>query len=92
MRNQLGQFEFVAAPTVQGRLELGGVEVSVRADLLVDFGTERGASHGCQDKTDEDALQRKKRWQVRDSINPMIGPVNRRCLTAVAAGSDPDHF
>jgi hypothetical protein len=74
-------------------LVLCGVEVSVRADLLVDFGTERGASHGCQDKTDEDALQRKKRWQVRDSINPKNGAINRRYLTTlVAAGSDPDHF
>jgi hypothetical protein len=35
MRNQLAPFQFVAAPTEQGRLELGGVEVSVRADLLV---------------------------------------------------------
>lgn len=41
MRNQLAPFEFLAAPTEQGRLELGGVEVSVRADLLV-----HGASRG----------------------------------------------
>jgi hypothetical protein len=35
MRNQLAPFEFVAAPADQGRLELGGVGVSVRANLLV---------------------------------------------------------
>jgi hypothetical protein len=35
MRNQLAPFEFVPAPIEQARLELAGVEISVRADLLV---------------------------------------------------------
>jgi hypothetical protein len=35
MRNQLAPFEYVPAPTEQARLELAGVEISVRADLLV---------------------------------------------------------
>jgi hypothetical protein len=35
MKNQLGQFEFVTAPKNQSKLELGGVEISVRADMLV---------------------------------------------------------
>ena len=43
MRNQLAPFEFVAAPADQGRLELAGVEVSVRADLLV-LATSRGVN------------------------------------------------
>jgi hypothetical protein len=41
MRNQLGPFEFTAAPVEQGRLRLADVEVSVRADLLV-LGASRG--------------------------------------------------
>lgn len=41
MRNQLAPFDFVAAPAEQPRLALAGVEVSVRADLLV-HGTARG--------------------------------------------------
>jgi len=43
MRNQLAQFDFVAAPTEQGRLLLASVEVSVRADLLV-HGVSRGVN------------------------------------------------
>lgn len=43
MRNQLAPFEFVPAPVDQGRLELAGVEVSVRADLLV-HATTRGVN------------------------------------------------
>jgi hypothetical protein len=35
MRNQLGALDFQAAPRDQGRLAISGVEVSVRADLLV---------------------------------------------------------
>src|ERR1700733_30860 len=35
MRNRLAPFEFVPAPTEQARLGLAGVEISVRADLLV---------------------------------------------------------
>lgn len=43
MRNQLAPFEFTPAPADQGRLELAGVEVSVRADLLV-LGSSRGVN------------------------------------------------
>lgn len=35
LANQLGQFTFRAAPANQSKLDLAGVEVSVRADLLV---------------------------------------------------------
>jgi hypothetical protein len=41
MANQLAQFQFVAPPADQPRLTLGGVEVSVRADLLA-HGSSRG--------------------------------------------------
>ena len=41
MRNQLGPFEFTAAPVEQSRLRLADIEVSVRADLLV-LGASRG--------------------------------------------------
>jgi hypothetical protein len=41
MANQLGAYQFVAAPTDQPRLNLADVGVSVRADLLV-HGTGRG--------------------------------------------------
>lgn len=41
MRNQLAGFDFLSAPADQGRLLLAGVEVSVRADLLV-HGSGRG--------------------------------------------------
>ena len=35
MRNQLNIFEFHSAPKDQGKLHVNGVEISVRADLLV---------------------------------------------------------
>lgn len=35
MANQLASYDFAPAPTRQGKLQIGGVEVSVRADLLV---------------------------------------------------------
>jgi hypothetical protein len=41
MANQLGPFDFYSAPTQQAPLMLAGVEVSVRADLLV-HGSARG--------------------------------------------------
>jgi len=41
MRNQLGAFDFNAAPRDQAKLIIAGVEVSVRADLLV-HGSVRG--------------------------------------------------
>lgn len=43
MSNQLAPFEFLLPPNDQGRLELGSVEVSVRADLLV-YGAARGVN------------------------------------------------
>lgn len=39
--NQLAQFDFVSAPTDQDRLIISGVEVSVRADMVV-HGSARG--------------------------------------------------
>lgn len=41
MRNQLNVIDFQPAPRQQARLTISGVEVSVRADLLV-FGSNRG--------------------------------------------------
>lgn len=41
MRNQLAGFDFIGAPANQGRLVVNGVEISVRADLLV-HGSARG--------------------------------------------------
>lgn len=41
MANQLATYDFELAPSRQGKLQLGGVEVSVRADLLV-MGRGRG--------------------------------------------------
>lgn len=41
MQNQLAAFQFQPAPTHQDKLSLGGVEVSVRADLIV-LGQSRG--------------------------------------------------
>lgn len=42
LQNQLGAYDFQPAPAQQPRLVIGGVEVSVRADLLV-HGTSRNA-------------------------------------------------
>lgn len=44
MANRLATFHFTPAPTRQSKLSLGGVEVSVRADLLVS-GRVRGGDH-----------------------------------------------
>lgn len=41
MANQLGEYDFQPAPAQQPKLHISGVEVSVRADLLV-HGTSRG--------------------------------------------------
>jgi len=67
MRNQLAPFEFLAAPAQQNRLQIGGVEVSVRADLLV-HGTSRGADQigaavlrMTQDDADTDSAKTKRR-------------------------------
>ncbi|MFT0876458.1 hypothetical protein VRZ08_07835 [Rhodopseudomonas sp. G2_2311] len=67
MRNQLAPYEFVPAPADQNRLTLGGVEVSVRADLLV-YGSSRGTNligaavlRMTQDDADSDAARSKRR-------------------------------
>ncbi len=67
MRNQLAPFEFLPAPTTQRRLQLGGVEISVRADLLV-HGSAKGANQigaavlrMTQDDADTDAAKTKRR-------------------------------
>ena len=44
MANQLASFHFTPAPRQQSKLDLGGVEVSVRADLIVN-GRIRGDEH-----------------------------------------------
>lgn len=67
MANQLAQFTFRAAPTTQPKLQLGGVEVSVRADLLVRTPI-RGTEHSgaavlrlTQDDADTDAARSRRR-------------------------------
>lgn len=67
MQNQLGVFDFVPAPADQPRLLLGGVEVSVRADLLV-HGSARGQEligaavlRMTQDDAESDAARTKRR-------------------------------
>lgn len=44
LSNQLGPFDFHAAPAKQNKLQIGGIEVSVRADLIV-HGSSRGKDH-----------------------------------------------
>lgn len=67
MRNQLAEFDFHQAPQNQGRLVISGVEVSVRADLLV-----HGAARGVEqigaavlrmtmDDADTEAAREKRR-------------------------------
>src|SRR5260370_13919325 len=67
MRNQLAPFEFLPAPTTQRRLQLWGVEISVRADLLV-HGSAKGPNQigaavlrMTQDDADTDAANTKRR-------------------------------
>ncbi|WP_199228332.1 MULTISPECIES: hypothetical protein [unclassified Caulobacter] len=67
MANQLAQFTFRSAPAAQPKLQLGGVEVSVRADLLVRMPI-RGAEHSgaailrlTQDDADTDAARSRRR-------------------------------
>lgn len=67
MANQLGAFEFLQAPSDQPKLNLGGVEVSVRADLIV-HGSSRGQEQigaailrMTQDDAETDAARAKRR-------------------------------
>lgn len=67
LSNQLGQFTFRTAPNQQPKLDLAGVEVSVRADLLVSAPI-RGADHAgvavlrlTQDDADTDAARSRRR-------------------------------
>lgn len=67
LNNQLGGFQFVPAPTQQPRLILEGVEISIRADLLV-VGERSGIEQiGAavlrmtqSDQTSEVAIQRRR--------------------------------
>ena len=67
MQNRLATFDFVAPPVRQTKLVLAGVEISVRADLLV-HGTSRGQDQigaavlrMTQDDADTDAARSKRR-------------------------------
>ena len=67
MANQLAAFTFLAAPAQQDKLDLAGIEVSVRADLLVSAPI-RGVQHNgvavlrlTQDDADTDAARSKRR-------------------------------
>lgn len=67
MANQLAAFTFLAAPAQQDKLDLAGVEVSVRADLFVSAPI-RGVQHNgvavlrlTQDDADTDAARSKRR-------------------------------
>lgn len=67
MRNRLGAFTFRSAPNDQPKLQLGGVEVSVRADLIVNAPI-RGAHHYgaavlrlTQDDADSDGARAKRK-------------------------------
>ncbi len=67
MANQLAAFTFLAAPAQQDKLDLAGIEVSVRADLFVSAPL-RGVQHNgvavlrlTQDDADTDAARSKRR-------------------------------
>lgn len=67
MANQLAAFTFLAAPAQQNKLDLAGIEVSVRADLFVSAPI-RGVRHNgvavlrlTQDDADTDAARSKRR-------------------------------
>lgn len=67
MANQLAAFTFLAAPAQQNKLDLAGIEVSVRADLFVSAPL-RGVQHNgvavlrlTQDDADTDAARSKRR-------------------------------
>jgi len=67
MRNQLAGYDFQAAPPTQGRLQIAGVEVSVRADCLVHGQTRSQEQIGAavlrmtMDDADTDAAREKRR-------------------------------
>lgn len=67
MSNTLSTYDFVAAPNDQDRLQIGGVEVSVRADLLVHGSTRRQELYGVailrmtQDDTATEAARAQRR-------------------------------
>ena len=67
MANQLGAYQFATAPNDQPKLIIHGVEVSVRADLLV-YGTSRGQEQigaailrMTQDDADTEAARARRR-------------------------------
>ena len=67
MANQLGQFDFIAAPREQPKLIVGGVEISVWADLLV-HGVAKGQDQVgaavlrmTQDDAETDAAKERRR-------------------------------
>ena len=68
MANTLGTYDFVAAPQEQTRLQLGGVEVSVRADMLVHGSTRRQDLYGAAvlRMTQDDAATEAARAQRRE--------------------------
>ena len=67
MANTLGVYDFLPAPAVQNSLVLGGVEVSVRADLIVHGETRRQEQYGAalfrltQDDATTDAARTARR-------------------------------
>lgn len=67
MGNTLGTYDFVSAPQDQPKLQLAGVEVSVRADLIVHGSTRRQELYGAallrltQDDASTDAMREQRR-------------------------------
>ena len=67
LSNQLGEFDFQPAPTKQQNLLLSGVDVSVKADLLVHAANRNKALIGAailrmtQDDTDSESSREKRR-------------------------------
>ena len=67
MGNTLSTYDFMPAPADQAKLQLGGVEVSVRADMLVHGSTRRQELYGAailrmtQDDTTTDAARDQRR-------------------------------
>lgn len=97
MANQLAPYQFVAAPQNQPKLMLAGVEISIRADLLVN-GSSRGKSQ-CgvallrmtQDDSETEAARAKRRDMGlyvatlarlhADSLGGDREPTHRLCLS-----------
>lgn len=67
MRNQLSSYDFVPAPRSQDKLNINGVEVSVRADCLVHGATRREEQFGAAvlrmtvDDAETDAARERRR-------------------------------